>query len=390
VRLGVYADLVYRRDGELVTTDRAFVRYLLALPPRVEELVLFGRLHPEPGRELYPIPPEVARVVPLPYYPDVKDVAGVVRSFGGARKAFERELDRLDAVWLFGPYPVTLLFAAIALRRRKRLFLGVRQDFPLYVKHRLPSRRWAWALGAAYALEAAFVALSRKAPTVVVGEAMGRRYRRAGGRVLATGFSLIRANELVSLDDALARSWDTPELRALYVARLDPDKNPLLLPEIVQGLLERDPRWRLTVVGRGSLGDELARRAQELGVAHALDLRGYVENGPPLWEIFRTSHALLHVSVHEGLPQTIFEAQAAGTPIVGTDVGGVRDALQDGRAGIVIPPRDAAAAIDGLERLRTEPELRRRFVSAGLEQAARETTDAQLDRIYAFFDSSSA
>ena len=43
MRLGVYADLVYRSDGETLSADRAFVNFVTGLPPRVSELVLFGR-----------------------------------------------------------------------------------------------------------------------------------------------------------------------------------------------------------------------------------------------------------------------------------------------------------------------------------------------------------
>src|SRR5207248_8131325 len=50
VRLGIYTDLVYRTHGGGVSTDRAFVLFLNALGERVDELVLFGRLDPTPGR----------------------------------------------------------------------------------------------------------------------------------------------------------------------------------------------------------------------------------------------------------------------------------------------------------------------------------------------------
>jgi glycosyltransferase involved in cell wall biosynthesis len=77
----------------------------------------------------------------------------------------------------------------------------------------------------------------------------------------------------------------------------------------------------------------------------------------------------------------LFEANASGTPVVATDVGGVRDALGGGARGLLIPPRDAGAAAAAVDRLRTDPALRARLVRAGLEYAAQETTEAQLARI---------
>lgn len=384
MRLGVYADLVYRRDGETLSTDRAFILFVAGLAERVDELVLFGRLDPEPGRSHYALPGSV-RLVPFPHYARVTDLLGVLRSLRGARAAFRRELGTLDAVWLFGPYPVSLVLARDARRRRKPLFLGIRQDFPAYVRNRLPSRRWLWAVPVAHAFERRFRRLARQAPAVVVGEELGRAYRRRGATVLATGFSLVRDADLVPLDEALARSWDGERLRLLTVGRIDSEKNPLLLPEILAELRRRDPRWHLTVVGQGPLEAELLNRARALAVADGLELRGYVQNGPELWSLYREANAFLHVSFTEGLPQVLFEAQAAGTPIVATDVGGVRAALEGGRGGLLVPPADAAAAASALERLRDDPDLRGRLVAAGLELAAASTMDAQLDRIAAFF-----
>ena len=49
-----------------------------------------------------------------------------------------------------------------------------------------------------------------------------------------------------------------------------------------------------------------------------------------LLALYRSAHVLLHVSWTEGLPQVLFEAFAAGLPVVATDVGGVAEAAGDG------------------------------------------------------------
>lgn len=384
MRLGVYADLVYRRDGETISTDRAFIKFIANLPPRVSEVVLFGRLAPGPGRSPYALPRSGVRLVPLPHYESVFAVGELVRSLPRARETFDRQLAGLDAVWLFGPHPLALAFARIAGRRGTPLFLGVRQDYPKYIGARLPSRRWLWAVPAAHALEQAFRLLARHAPTVTVGEELARNYRRGPAPVLATGLSLLRASELVPLEEALSRRWDG-ELRVLSVGRLDPEKNPLLLLDVIAGLRQRDRRWRLTVIGTGPLEPAMERRAAELAVADSVELAGYVPNGPDLWAQYRRSHAFLHVSLTEGSPQVLFEAQAAGLPIVATAVGGVGAALGGGERGLLVGANDARAAIVALERVAADEELRRRLIAAGCENAGRETMDAQLDRLVAFF-----
>lgn len=383
LRLGVYADLLYRRERDSVTADFAFARFLGGLATRVRELVVFGRLAPGEGREHYELPPE-ARFEALPFYASVTDVPGVLRALRPSRAVFERELRGLDAVWLFGPHPLALAFARAARRRGIPFFLGVRQDFPRYIGSRLPSRLWLPALGAAHALEHAWRRLARDVPAVVVGEELAARYRR-GRAVLPIGVSLVREADLLPLEEAAARSWEG-ELRLLWVGRVDPEKDPLRLPEVLARLRQTDPRWRLTLVGEGSLAEAVVARARELGLADAVDLAGYVANGPDLWARYRSSHALVNVSLTEGVPQVFFEAQAAGLPVVATDVGGVRAALRGGEAGLLVPPGDPAAAAAALERLRDDAELRRRLIEAGLSSARENTMDAQLDRVLNFFE----
>jgi glycosyltransferase involved in cell wall biosynthesis len=261
--------------------------------------------------------------------------------------------------------------------------LGVRQYFPDYLRGRVSTvlRPGIGVLG--HALELEQRRRARGLPAIVVGADLARRYREGGGPVLEIAVSLIRPDDVMPVEEALARPWDG-ELRVLTVTRLDAEKNPLLLADVLGKLRAGDERWRLTVAGVGPLRRELEQRAAELGVAGALELAGYVPAGPELWRLYRESTAFLHVSLTEGVPQVLLEAQAAGLPIVATDVGGVRDALGGGGAGLLVPPRDAEAAAGALRRLEREPELRRRLVASALERASQETLDAQLDRVVDF------
>jgi len=382
LRLGVYADLVFRRDGDGLSADRAFIDFVAGLAPSLEELVLFGRLQPGPGRAAHPVSGGNVRFVALPYYRSTASARAVVPAFRASLGALEAELDRLDALWLFGPHPLALAFARAARAHGTPVFLGVRQDLLRYAAARSSGMRRVWSLPVALALERAFRRLSRRTPTIVVGAELARQYA-GGAATLATGFSLVGDADLVPLDVALARSWEG-ELRLLTVGRLSPEKNPMLLLDILVRLRSLEPRWRLSAIGEGPLAPALSRRAAELGLGDALALPGYIPIGPALWERYRASHAFLHVSRTEGLPQVLFEAQAAGLPIIATDVGGVRAAV--GTSGLLVPPADAAAAAAAVDRLRTEPELRQRLVEAGARNAAQETRERQLANILEFFN----
>lgn len=383
LRVGVYSDLVYRSAEGTISTDLSFVRLPAGLPPRVDEVVILGRLDPAGGRAPYALPRAGVRFVPLPHYRSVWDLRGVARAASASTRIFAGELQRLDVVWLFGPHPLALLFAVVARLRGVPVVLGVRQDYPAYVARRLPGKLWAWAVGAAWALDGAWRLLARSAPTVALGEELAARYRGGTAPVLETGFSLVAAGELVPVEEALAKPWDGV-LQILSVGRLDPEKNPRLLLDIIAALRKRDPRWRLTIVGSGTLSGALSQGIAERGLGGSVDLLGEVANGPELWDTYRRSHVFLHVSLTEGLPQVIYEAQAAGLPIVATDVGGVSGSLDGGRTGLLVPPRDAPAAAAALERLRDDGALRARLIRDGLAAVAGETIETQLDRFAEF------
>jgi len=385
VRLGVFADLVYRRCGQTISTDLSVIQFLTGLASDHTAVVVFGRLDPRPGSGPHKLPQDGVKFVPLPHYPSVWSLGRLARAAPAAMHSFRGQLDELDAVWVFGPHPFALPFLWMARRRGKVALLGVRQDYPRYVQTRLPGTRWIWVVPLAWALELSFRLLSRRLPAVVVGEQLARRYGRGRTPPLAISFSLIGQADIVGLHEALHRSWEGP-LRLLSVGRLDREKNPLLLAEVLAGLRARDERWHLTVAGEGPLTGALERRAVELGVADALELRGYIPYGPDLRSLYTSSNAFLHVSHTEGVPQVLLEAHSAGLPIVATAVGGVAEALGGGARGLLVPPADASAAVEALERLRGDEGLRRNLVEAGLDYASRHTQEIQLERLRRFLE----
>jgi glycosyltransferase involved in cell wall biosynthesis len=75
---------------------------------------------------------------------------------------------------------------------------------------------------------------------------------------------------------------------------------------------------------------------------------------------------------HWGVPNVIIEALAASHAVVTTRFGSVEELIRDGETGLIVPPRDPQALADALERLATDPTLRRRLADAGHERVCRE------------------
>ena len=281
----------------------------------------------------------------------------------GSLRRFWRSLDDVDAVWLLGPHLLAIGFAVLAAVRGKKVFLGVRQDLPRYVESRHPGKRWMkWA---ANALEGAYRQMARRFPVVVVGPQLAANYSSAR-HLLAVSVSLVADEQIVDPAEAAAKPWENGELRILTVGRLETEKNPLLLADVLARLRERDPRFRLLICGEGPMAGDVEERLRELGVAEHADLLGYVPIDGGLLDLYRSSHAFLHVSWTEGLPQTLFEAFASGLPVVATAVGGVPAAVGD--AALLVEPGDAERPAAELLRIAGDEELRRRLIVAGIER----------------------
>jgi glycosyltransferase involved in cell wall biosynthesis len=375
MRLAVYLDYPFQREGDAVYTERAFVLFVGELAKHFERVVMPGRLEPGEGRgerSHYRVPEEI-EFVALPWYRTLAEPVRVASALWGSLRAFWGVLGRVDAVWLLGPHPLGVPFALLAALRRKRVFLGVRQDLPRYARSKHPSRRSVHLF--ADLLEASYRLLALFFPAVVVGPDLARRYRR-GRRVLPISVSLIQAVDVPA--EPPTRSYDG-ELTALSVGRLEAEKNPLMLADVLARL---PGSWRLVLCGEGPLERDLRERLSELDVSDRAELRGYVPLGDGLEDLYRGSHALLHVSWTEGVPQILFEAFATGLPVVATAVGGVAEAVGDDA--LVVPPGDPAAATAALERIASDPDLRRRLVDGGLERVRAHTLEAECERVAAF------
>jgi glycosyltransferase involved in cell wall biosynthesis len=388
LRVAVYADNWYRPTADGVYADRSLVLFIAGVAAAAEHTILLGQLDPELPRAHYRVPDHV-EFVGLPPYPSMLSLGAPLAMLRSLR-TFWRLLPQVDVVWLLGPHPLCLAFAALAALRRKRITLGVRQDFPTYVRTRHPGRRLVHLAGDL--LEGSYRLLARRAPTVVVGPDLASNFSRAR-HLLPISVSLVRDADIADPAEAANRAWNG-QRTVLSVGRLETEKNPLLLADVL-ARLTRNPAqaaeppasgngddWKFLICGEGPMEDELRGRLRELGVEDRAELLGYLPIHGGLMDRYRSVNAFLHVSWTEGMPQVLLEAFAAGTPVVATAVGGVAEAAGD--AALLIPPGDPDAAAAALGRIAADPDLRRELVTKGIERVRGRTLEAESARVARF------
>jgi colanic acid/amylovoran biosynthesis glycosyltransferase len=135
----------------------------------------------------------------------------------------------------------------------------------------------------------------------------------------------------------------------------------------------RHPASTFTIAGEGPLRNELGSVAAELGIADKVFFPGFISQ-TQLRELFYQSHIFLHPSEvggdgnQEGVPNSMLEAMASGLPVFATEHGGIPEAIENGRSGILVKERDADALSLALLERTANPE--------GLSAIARNGSDA--------------
>ncbi len=149
-----------------------------------------------------------------------------------------------------------------------------------------------------------------------------------------------------------------PPLEVLAVGRLAKTKG---VDRLLRGLAlarEEGLDVRLTIVGDGSQRSLLEEQAQKLGLADRVTFCGWIEHGK-VRERLEACHVLAllpDIDFHEGLPNVVLEAQAAGRPVVLSPLPAASEVLVQGENGWVVSAPDAVEElVDVLRGLLVEP-----------------------------------
>jgi glycosyltransferase involved in cell wall biosynthesis len=256
--------------------------------------------------------------------------------------------------------------------------------------------------------------------TAIAGRLARTVFGRAG---YATACSQDLANRAVALGAAVdrmevvpygvdvSRFRPAPEARETVRAKLGLPRHAVLL--VAAGRLVRKKGFEylidalplvaaaapahLALAGDGDLAEELRARAVAAGVADRVHFLGDVpQDAVGAW--FAAADVAVVPSVRDdsgnvdGLPNTVLEALASGTPLVSTAAGGIAHVVEDGRTGVIVAERDPAALAAAISALARDPGRRAALGRSGralVEErfgwgAAAARFEAAYDRALAF------
>ncbi len=152
------------------------------------------------------------------------------------------------------------------------------------------------------------------------------------------------------------------------------------------------PRAELSIAGKGPLQAHLEELSEELGISAKVHFHGFVSQSE-LKDLYAASHLFIHPSEtppdqnQEGIPNSVLEAMSTGLAVLGTRHGGIPEAVEHGRGGLLVEERDfeaLAIAMKGVARsanaFREMGLLGSEFVAANFEQSA------QIRQLESFYD----
>ncbi|MGQ0812911.1 MAG: glycosyltransferase family 4 protein [Gemmatimonadota bacterium] len=278
---------------------------------------------------------------------------------------FDLFVEDLNKVPLFAPYwarePVTLvvhhLFGATAFQEAA-----------------LPLAAATWLL------EKPIPLAYRGVATVAVSESTAqdlvqRGFKRDHIEVIPNGVDL-------SFYAPSPSSPKSPDPLVLYLGRLKRYKRVDLVIRAFSSVVAATPRARLIIAGQGDARPALEQLVSRLGLERSVEFAGFVSEEQKA-NLFR--HAWVHVltSSKEGWGITNIEAAACGTPTIASDVAGLRDSIQDGVTGFLVPHGDIAVLVSRLKDVIGNPELRARLSAQAIlfaRQFAWDTTAERMER----------
>lgn len=152
------------------------------------------------------------------------------------------------------------------------------------------------------------------------------------------------------------------------------------------------PKAELCIAGKGPLQAHLEELAEELGISAQVHFHGFVSQDE-LRELYATSHMFIHPSEtppdqnQEGIPNSVLEAMSSGLPVVGTKHGGIPEAVEHGRGGLLVEERDFEALATAMKEIARSPNAFREMGLLGSEHVSENfEQSAQIRQMERFYD----
>jgi len=204
-------------------------------------------------------------------------------------------------------------------------------------------------------------------------------------RNLALKYKIISPSKIIVIHNGIEYSIHTfqppmPNVQIVFVGRLAQPKDPLLLLKSFNSLSsELKDKAEISIIGEGPKRKELEKFIKKNKLEEKIKLLGSISR-ERVFEVLRKSDIFVLISNWEGFPYTIIEAMSSGLAIIASDVGGIKEALND-NCGILVKRGDGEEIENALEKLIKNPSLIKEMGERAKEKVKREfSLDKMLEK----------
>ena len=120
----------------------------------------------------------------------------------------------------------------------------------------------------------------------------------------------------------------------------------------------------MNIAGTGSETENLKNEAEKLRISSSVNFTGLL-NAKDLCRLYQESDIFILLSFYENLALVYLEANACSVPVIGSDVGGTREAIEDGVSGFIVPLDDENIIYEKTKLLLSDTALRQKMGNAG-------------------------
>jgi len=154
--------------------------------------------------------------------------------------------------------------------------------------------------------------------------------------------------------------------KIIFVGSLRPIKDPYTLLLGFIKIKTKYPEVKLYIIGDGPLREQLKKVCMQNDLCSSVIFEGRKTHRETLRSIAESTIFIM-TSIGEGLPTVLIEAMALGKPVVATAVGGIPEIVKHEINGLLIPPRCPECVAQALDKLLSNPDLRKKYGKAAEE-----------------------
>lgn len=370
-RIIVYSHKIFRRTHSGYQTDGAFSLQIDELAKYWDQLVLCVPVLSDCGFHGIGLKAKNVSIYPLPYFQGVR---------GFLKKSFQLRREILASIKEFNmglvvlPGYLGILVSYICQKKNFPIFQWVVGDWGRNVL----VRRKGWMVWVGIILKPVldFILsrLTRDVLTFFNGQILYKHNK---------SHHHVRVSSSISARDIFDTSYIqhplSPPFQLLFVGRLSREKGIVHLLSAVASA-DCPTNYHINIVGDGPLLEMLIHEVQRLDITHLVTFHGYIPWGEELLTIYRQKDIFVLPALQDQQPKVLLEAMAQSLPIVATRVGGIPTLISDGENGILVPPANPKALLEGIQRLLLSEE-RERLINNGLAFVRERTIEQETLRM---------